>query len=99
MLNDGDKLIFGKHTLYALATPGHTNSCTSFKVENMVFTGDTLFSLGCGRVFEGTHVDMLNSLNKLKILPHETKVYCDLKPHDFFTVTRKKDLCVILIFV
>ena len=45
------------------------------KKKKVVFTGDTLFSLGCGRVFEGTHVDMLNSLNKLRILP-ETKAYC-----------------------
>ncbi len=58
--------------------PGHTKSHIAFyfKKEKIVFTGDTLFSLGCGRVFEGTHKDMLNSLNKLKNLPPETKVYC-----------------------
>jgi hydroxyacylglutathione hydrolase len=42
----------------------------------VVFTGDTLFSLGCGRVFEGTYKQMFQSLNKLKNLPGETKVYC-----------------------
>ena len=42
----------------------------------MVFSGDTLFSLGCGRVFEGTYKQMFQSLNKLKNLPGETKVYC-----------------------
>ena len=58
--------------------PGHTRGHIAFyfEKEKVVFTGDTLFSLGCGRVFEGTHVDMLNSLNKLRILPPETKVYC-----------------------
>ena len=58
--------------------PGHTKGHVAFyfKNENIVFTGDTLFSLGCGRVFEGTNLDMFNSLNKLKILPSETKVYC-----------------------
>ena len=58
--------------------PGHTKGHIAFYFENekTIFTGDTLFSLGCGRVFEGTHDDMLNSLNKLKILPPETKVYC-----------------------
>ena len=58
--------------------PGHTKGHIAFyfKKEKIVFTGDTLFSLGCGRVFEGTHKDMFNSLNKLKNLPQETKVYC-----------------------
>ena len=42
----------------------------------MVFTGDTLFSLGCGRLFEGTYYEMFSSLKKIKSLPKETKVYC-----------------------
>ena len=42
----------------------------------MVFSGDTLFSLGCGRVFEGTYKQMFQSLNKLKNLPGDTKIYC-----------------------
>ena len=42
----------------------------------IAFTGDTLFSLGCGRIFEGTYAQMFDSLNKLKILPPETKIYC-----------------------
>ena len=58
--------------------PGHTKGHVAFyfEKEKILFSGDTLFSLGCGRVFEGTHEDMLNSLNKLKTLPPETKVYC-----------------------
>ena len=58
--------------------PGHTSGhiCFHFFQEKIVFTGDTLFSLGCGRIFEGTHQEMFNSLNKIKSLPNETKVYC-----------------------
>ena len=57
--------------------PGHTRGHIAFYFNNekVVFTGDTLFSLGCGRVFEGTHKDMFNSLTKLKSLPIDTKVY------------------------
>ena len=47
-----------------------------FEKEKIAFTGDTLFSLGCGRIFEGDHKQMLNSLNKIKNLPKETKIYC-----------------------
>ena len=50
--------------------------CFYFFEENLLFTGDTLFSLGCGRIFEGTYEQMYNSLNKLKSLPKETKIYC-----------------------
>ena len=58
--------------------PGHTRGHVAFyfKKERVVFSGDTLFSLGCGRVFEGTYKQMFQSLNKLKNLPGETKVYC-----------------------
>ena len=58
--------------------PGHTigHICFHFFKEKLVFTGDTLFSLGCGRIFEGTYKEMFESLNKIKSLPEETKVYC-----------------------
>jgi hydroxyacylglutathione hydrolase len=58
--------------------PGHTmgHICFYFPREKMAFTGDTLFSLGCGRIFEGTYEEMYRSLNKLKDLPKNTKVYC-----------------------
>tara|TARA_Y100001970_G_scaffold148143_1_gene181814 strand:- start:726 stop:1442 length:717 start_codon:yes stop_codon:yes gene_type:complete len=58
--------------------PGHTSGhiCFYFPKENMVFTGDTLFSLGCGRIFEGTYGQMFDSINKLKKLPPKTKIYC-----------------------
>ena len=58
--------------------PGHTSGhiCFHFFKEKIVFTGDTLFSLGCGRIFEGTNQEMINSLKKIKALPDETKIYC-----------------------
>jgi len=58
--------------------PGHTKGhiCFHFFNEKIVFTGDTLFSLGCGRIFEGTYNEMFNSLNKIKSLPKDTKVFC-----------------------
>ena len=58
--------------------PGHTSGhiCFNFFKEKLVFTGDTLFSLGCGRIFEGSYKEMFESLNKIKLLPKETKIYC-----------------------
>ncbi len=61
-----------------LHIPGHTSGhiCFYFFKEKIVFTGDTLFSLGCGRIFEGTYQQMFNSLKIIKSLPEETKIYC-----------------------
>ena len=75
--NDQNQKI-GNLDFKTIFIPGHTKGHVAFyfKNEKIVFTGDTLFSLGCGRVFEGTNLDMFTSLNKLKILPPETKVYC-----------------------
>jgi len=58
--------------------PGHTTGhvCFYFYKNKMVFTGDTLFSLGCGRIFEGTYSQMFDSLSKFKQLPLNTKVFC-----------------------
>ena len=58
--------------------PGHTSGhiCFYFYKDKIVFSGDTLFSLGCGRIFEGTYEQMYYSLNKFKELPKETKIYC-----------------------
>ena len=58
--------------------PGHTSGhiCFHFFKEKLVFTGDTLFSLGCGRIFEGSYEEMFESLKKIKVLPKETKIYC-----------------------
>ena len=58
--------------------PGHTSGhiCYYFKNEKFLFTGDTLFSLGCGRIFEGTYEQMFKSLTRLKEISKETKIYC-----------------------
>ena len=58
--------------------PGHTlgHICFYFYKDKSVFTGDTLFSLGCGRIFEGTYEQMFESLKKLKELPQDTKIFC-----------------------
>ena len=59
-----------------LAVPGHTTSHIAFVGAGRVFCGDTLFSLGCGRMFEGTPAQMLTSLDRLAALPGETEVCC-----------------------
>jgi len=61
----------------ALHVPGHTLGAVSYIVEDAVFTGDTMFVAGCGRLFEGTPEQMYTSLgDKLGRLPAETRVYC-----------------------
>ena len=88
-----DKQIFkiGNLEFKIIFIPGHTSGHIAFyfKKEKILFSGDTLFSLGCGRVFEGTHAEMLNSLNKLKSLPSDTKVYCG---HEY--TKRNLDFCL-----
>ena len=58
--------------------PGHTSGhiCYHFFKQNILFTGDTLFSLGCGRIFEGTYEQMFSSLQLIKSFPENTKIYC-----------------------
>ena len=77
-LKDNDKFNFGNSIIKVLHIPGHTlgHVCFFFENEKIAFTGDTLFSLGCGRIFEGDHKQMLSSLNKIKKLPKKTKIYC-----------------------
>ncbi len=78
MLKDNEKWSFGKSKVRILHIPGHTlgHICFFFEEEKIAFTGDTLFSLGCGKIFEGSHKQMLTSLNKIKKLPKNTKIYC-----------------------
>ncbi|HVV67869.1 MAG TPA: hydroxyacylglutathione hydrolase [Gammaproteobacteria bacterium] len=59
-----------------LPIPGHTRAHIAYYLGNHVFCGDTLFTAGCGRLFEGTAVQMFHSLSHLKALPDETLVYC-----------------------
>ena len=77
-LKDNQKQKIGNLEFKVIFTPGHTKGhiVYFFNKEKIAFTGDTLFSLGCGRVFEGTYEEMYNSLNKIKSLPLDTKIYC-----------------------
>lgn len=63
-------------TLEVLEVPGHTLDHIAFVGDGYLFCGDTLFSVGCGRLFEGTPKQMLASLQKLMQLPEQTVVYC-----------------------
>jgi hydroxyacylglutathione hydrolase len=67
---------FGEHQVRILEVPAHTRGAVAFVFANSVFTGDTLFAMGCGRLFEGTPAMMHASLAKLMALPDDTKVYC-----------------------
>jgi hydroxyacylglutathione hydrolase len=78
LLNDQDTWVHKNFEAKIIHVPGHTlgHICFYFYKNESVFTGDTLFSLGCGRIFEGTYVQMFDSLMKLKKLPSNTKVFC-----------------------
>ncbi len=77
-LRNNENWSFGNSTVKVFHIPGHTlgHICFFFEKEKIVFTGDTLFSLGCGKIFEGNHEQMLTSLNKIKQLPKDTMIYC-----------------------
>jgi hydroxyacylglutathione hydrolase len=74
----GDRVPFGSVSAEVIETPGHTigHLAFFFAAGRALFCGDTLFSLGCGRLLEGTAEDMFGSLHKLASLPGETLVYC-----------------------
>jgi len=92
LLNDQETWINENFEAKIIYIPGHTlgHICFYFYKEESVFTGDTLFSLGCGRIFEGTYSQMFNSLMKLKELPQNTKVYCG---HEY--TKKNSDFCMV----
>lgn len=77
-VSEGDEVRIGDHVARVIETPGHTLGHISyhFAGDALLFCADTLFALGCGRVFEGTMPMMWDSLARLKALPDETVVYC-----------------------
>ncbi|MEF3365712.1 hydroxyacylglutathione hydrolase [Methylocystis sp. 9N] len=77
-VEDGDVVEVGATRARVIETPGHTlgHIAYHFAKDGVLFVGDTLFSLGCGRVFEGTMEMMRRSLEKLAHLPPETRIYC-----------------------
>jgi hydroxyacylglutathione hydrolase len=77
-LKAGDVIALGAHPIQVFETHGHTNGhiVYYFTEDQAVFCGDTLFVMGCGRLFEGTPEEMYRSLQQLKELPADTRVYC-----------------------
>jgi hydroxyacylglutathione hydrolase len=77
-LDEGETFVFGDSAAEILFIPGHTRGHIAFHFpgERAVFCGDTLFSLGCGRTFEGDPPTMWASLDKLRRLPAETRIFC-----------------------
>ncbi len=86
-VQDGDRIPFGSFEVQAIGTPGHTRGQVTYFIpgslssdaggeRGVAFTGDTLFSVGCGRVIEGTYPQMWHSLEKIAALPPETLIYC-----------------------
>ncbi len=78
LVGEGDTFDFGSHRARILETSGHTigHICYVFDADHAAFVGDTLFSMGCGRLFEGTPQQMWTSLQKLMGLPDDIRVYC-----------------------
>jgi hydroxyacylglutathione hydrolase len=78
LVGEGDRFALGSHEARILETSGHTvgHICYVFDEDKAAFVGDTLFSLGCGRLFEGTPGQMWESLQKLMALPDDVRVYC-----------------------
>ncbi len=74
-VDEGDTVQLGSLRATIIHNPGHTSGAISYLIHGCVFTGDTLFGAGCGRVFEGTMDQMHASLQKLGALPGDTRVY------------------------
>ncbi|MCC3245371.1 hydroxyacylglutathione hydrolase [Methylocystis sp. WRRC1] len=92
-VGDGDVVMLGASRARVIETPGHTlgHVAYHFADDDAVFVGDTLFSLGCGRVFEGTMEQMRLSLETLANLPGETRIYCG---HEYTQANAKFALTV-----
>jgi hydroxyacylglutathione hydrolase len=77
-LSEGNTVKLGDHTATVMETPGHTSGHITFHLpgDGIVFTGDTLFAMGCGRLFEGDAAQMFDNMQRLAALPPETIVYC-----------------------
>ena len=77
-LGEGDEVRLGNHAGRVIAVPGHTlgHIAIMFDDAGLAFVGDTIFAMGCGRLFEGSPEQMYHSLQRLAALPEETKLYC-----------------------
>ena len=77
-LKDSEEFNIGESVFKVIDTPGHTigHICFYFEDQNFLFCGDTIFSLGCGRLFEGSYEQMTESILKIRSLPESTKIFC-----------------------
>jgi hydroxyacylglutathione hydrolase len=77
-LQEGDEVRLGAHVARVIEVPGHTlgHIALIFDEERIAFVGDTLFAMGCGRLFEGLPEQMYRSLQQLAGLPDDTRLYC-----------------------
>ena len=77
-LREGDSVQIGAHVARVMETPGHTAGHIVFHMADdaLLFSGDTLFAMGCGRLFEGTAAQMFTNMQRLADLPGDTVVYC-----------------------
>lgn len=77
-LREGEEVRLGDHVGRVIGVPGHTlgHIALIFDEDRVAFVGDTLFAMGCGRLFEGTPEQMYSSLQRLAALPEETRLYC-----------------------
>ena len=91
-VDDQETWIHENFEAKVIHVPGHTlgHICFYFTKEESIFTGDTLFSLGCGRIFEGTYSQMFDSLMRLKKLPQNTKIFCG---HEY--TKQNSNFCII----
>lgn len=78
LVSEGDEVRLGDHVAQVLEVPAHTagHIAYHFAGDELVFVGDTLFAMGCGRLFEGTAAQMFANMQRLGALPGETRVYC-----------------------
>jgi hydroxyacylglutathione hydrolase len=78
LLAEGDTVRIGAHEARVWETPGHTAGHITLVMDDdaLAFTGDTLFAMGCGRLFEGTAADMFANMQRLATLPGDTVIYC-----------------------
>ncbi len=77
-VTEGDTVALGRHVAHVMTVPGHTQGHVAFHFadDGVIFTGDTLFAMGCGRLFEGTPADMFANMQRYAALPDATIVYC-----------------------
>lgn len=95
-VGEGDTYALGESVARVFDVPGHTRGHNAYWFEDSdaLFCGDTMFALGCGRLFEGTPQQMWDSLSKLRVLPPSTKVYCAheyTKSNAAFAITVEPD--------